>query len=215
MTKKERYIKIKEILDREYPDATCSLHYKKPHELLIATILAAQCTDKRVNQVTKGLYKKYPDIKAFAEANYDELSEDIKSTGFFRNKAKNIIACAKKIVSDFNGEVPSDFDSLTSLAGVGRKTAGVVLGDAFSDPHLVIDTHAKRLAKRMGFTKAEDPYKVELDLAKIVPKKEQADFCHELVFHGRAVCTARKPKCEICPVNEYCKNALVFLAKFS
>ena len=208
MTKKERYIKIKEILDREYPDATCSLHYKKPHELLIATILAAQCTDKRVNQVTKTLYKKYPDIKAFAEADYDELSEDIKSTGFFRNKAKNIIACAKKIASDFNGEVPSDFESLTSLAGVGRKTAGVVLGDAFSDPHLVIDTHAKRLAKRMGFTKAEDPYKVELDLAKIVPKKEQADFCHELVFHGRAICTARKPKCDICPITEYCKKGM-------
>ena len=202
MTKKERYIKIKEILDIEYPDATCSLHYKKPHELLIATILAAQCTDKRVNQVTKTLYKKYPDIQAFANADYDELSEDIKSTGFFRNKAKNIIACAKKIVSDFGGKVPSDFESLTSLAGVGRKTAGVVLGDAFSDPHLVIDTHAKRLAKRMGFTKEDDPYKVEKDLAKIVPKKDQADFCHELVFHGRAICTARKPKCDICPIAE-------------
>ena len=204
LTKKERYIKIKEILDREYSDAVCSLEYRKPHELLISTILAAQCTDKRVNQVAVTLYKKYPDIQAFANADYEELCNDIKSTGFFRNKAKNIIACAKKIVSDFGGEVPNDFDSLTSLAGVGRKTAGVVLGDAFDNPHLVIDTHAKRLAKRMGFTKFEDPYKVELDLAKIVPKKDRAFFCHQLVFHGRAVCTARKPKCDVCPVKEYC-----------
>ena len=204
LTKKERYIKIKEILDREYSDAVCPLEYRKPHELLISTILAAQCTDKRVNQVAVTLYKKYPDIQAFANADYEELCNDIKSTGFFRNKAKNIIACAKKIVSDFGGEVPNDFDSLTSLAGVGRKTAGVVLGDAFDNPHLVIDTHAKRLAKRMGFTKFEDPYKVELDLAKIVPKKDRAFFCHQLVFHGRAVCTARKPKCDVCPVKEYC-----------
>ena len=204
LTKKERYIKIKEILDREYSDAVCSLEFRKPHELLISTILAAQCTDKRVNQVAVTLYKKYPDIEAFANADYEELCNDIKSTGFFRNKAKNIIACAKKIVSDFNGEVPNDFDALTSLAGVGRKTAGVVLGDAFDNPHLVIDTHAKRLAKRMGFTKFEDPYKVELDLAKIVPKKDRAFFCHQLVFHGRAVCTARKPKCEVCPIKEYC-----------
>lgn len=204
MTKKQRYVKIKEILDVEYWDAVCSLVYRKPHELLISTILAAQCTDKRVNQVTVGLYKKYPDIEAFANADYEELCEDIKSTGFFRNKAKNIIACAKKIVSDFGGEVPNDFDTLTSLAGVGRKTAGVVLGDAFNNPHLVIDTHAKRLSKRMGFTKYDDPYKVELDLARIVPKEDRADFCHQLVFHGRAVCNSRKPKCEICPVNEYC-----------
>ena len=204
MTKKEKYKKIKEIFDVEYHDAVCSLNYRKPHELLISTILAAQCTDKRVNQVTVSLYKKYPDIKAFANADYDELSEDIKSTGFFRNKAKNIILCAKKIMDEFNGEVPDDFDKLTSLAGVGRKTAGVVLGDAFNDPHLVIDTHAKRLAKRMGFTKFDDPYKVELDLAKIVPKKEQAEFCHQLVFHGRAICDARKPKCDICPIKELC-----------
>lgn len=204
MTKKERYKLIKEVLDKEYSDAVCSLEFKKPHELLISTILAAQCTDKRVNQVTKTLYKKYPDIESFAKADYDELSEDIKSTGFFRNKAKNIILCAKKIVTDFNGEVPNDFDSLTSLAGVGRKTAGVVLGDAFSNPHLVIDTHAKRLAKRMGFTKQTDPYKVELDLAKIVPNEDKSDFCHQLVFHGRAICTARKPKCDICPIKEFC-----------
>ena len=123
---------------------------------------------------------------------------------FFRNKAKNIILCAKKIINEFDGEVPHDFDKLTSLAGVGRKTAGVVLGDAFNDPYLVIDTHAKRLAKRMGFTKFEDPYKVELDLAKIVPKKDRSVFCHQLVFHGRAVCDSRKPKCDICPIAHLC-----------
>ena len=204
MTKKERYIKIKEIFDKVYHDAVCSLNYRKPHELLISTILAAQCTDKRVNQVTVELYKKYPDIQAFANADYDELCEDIKSTGFFRNKAKNIILCAKKILSDHNGEVPNDFEKLTALAGVGRKTAGVVLGDAFDDPHLVIDTHAKRLAKRMGFSKFDDPYKVELDLAKIIPKKDRAVFCHQLVFHGRAICDSRKPKCSECPINHLC-----------
>ena len=208
MTKKERFEQIKKIFDEVYYDAVCSLKYKKPHELLISTILAAQCTDKRVNQVTVSLYKKYPDIHAFAEADYDELSEDIKSTGFFRNKAKNIIACAKKIVEVYGGEVPNDFDALTSLAGVGRKTAGVVLGDAFDDPHLVIDTHAKRLAKRMGFTKFDDPYKVELDLAKIVPKPDRAKFCHQLVFHGRAICDARKPKCNECPVKNFCPKKI-------
>ena len=208
MTRKERYKKIKEILDITYPDAICSLKYKKPHELLISTILAAQCTDKRVNSITPELYKKYPSPAAFANADYDELCEDIKSTGFFRNKAKNIIACTKKLVSDYDGEVPNDFEALISLAGVGRKTAGVVLGDAFNNPHLVIDTHAKRLAKRMGLTNNTDPYKVELDLAKSVPQKETSDFCHQLVFHGRAICTARKPKCEICPVNEICAKKI-------
>lgn len=204
MTKKDRFLKIKEIFDTVYHDAICSLNYRKPHELLISTILAAQCTDKRVNQVTVSLYKKYPDIEAFAKADYDELCEDIKSTGFFRNKAKNIILCAQKIVDEFDGKVPEDFDSLTSLAGVGRKTAGVVLGDAFNNPHLVIDTHAKRLAKRMGFTKFDDPYKVELDLAKIVPKKDRSQFCHQLVFHGRAICDSRKPKCDVCPIAHLC-----------
>ena len=208
MTKKERYEQIKKIFDEVYYDAVCSLQYRKPHELLISTILAAQCTDKRVNQVTITLYKKYPDIYAFANADYDELSEDIKSTGFFRNKAKNIIACAKKIVKDYDGKVPDNFDALTSLAGVGRKTAGVVLGDAFNDPHLVIDTHAKRLAKRMGFTKFDDPYKVELDLAKIIPKNDRAKFCHQLVFHGRAICDARKPKCGECPIKELCPKKI-------
>ena len=204
MKKTERYKYIKEILDKTYPEAGCTLRYEKPHELLIATILAAQCTDKRVNIITETLYKKYPDIKSFAEADYDELCEAVKTAGLYKSKAKNIIACAKKIMSDFGGEVPRTLDELTSLAGVGRKTAGVVLGDCFDTPSLVIDTHAKRLAKRMGFTKNTEPYKVEKDLAKFIPNEDKSKFCHELVLHGRAYCRARNPLCNECPVKEYC-----------
>lgn len=204
MTKKERYFIIKELLDREYDEAVCTLDYNKPHELLISTILAAQCTDARVNIVTKDLYSKYKTVEDFANADYDELCNDIKSTGFFRNKAKNIIDCCRKLLSDFGGEVPDTLEELVTLAGVGRKTAGVVLGDVFDKPSLVIDTHAKRLAKRMGFTKNTEPYKVEMDLAKIVPEKDRSVFCHQLVYHGRAVCDARKPLCEKCVINEYC-----------
>jgi len=204
MTKKERYFKIKELLDAEYSEAECTLDYTKPHELLISTILAAQCTDARVNIVTKTLYNKYRTVEDFANANYDELCNDIKSTGFFRNKAKNIIECCRKLIDEFGGEVPDTLEELVTLAGVGRKTAGVVLGDVFDKPSLVIDTHAKRLAKRMGFTKNTDPYRVELDLAKIVPVKDRSVFCHQLVYHGRAVCDSRKPLCEKCVLNEYC-----------
>ena len=204
MTKKERYFKIKELLDKEYSEAECTLDYRKPHELLISTILAAQCTDARVNIVTKDLYKKYRTVEDFANADYDELCNDIKSTGFFRNKAKNIIECCNRLIDEFGGEVPDTLEELVTLAGVGRKTAGVVLGDVFDKPSLVIDTHAKRLAKRMGFTNNTDPYKVEMDLAKIVPQKDRSFFCHQLVYHGRAVCDARKPLCEKCTLNEYC-----------
>jgi len=202
--RKERYLKIKEILDKTYPEAGCTLRYEKPHELLIATILAAQCTDKRVNIITETLYKKYPDIASFAEADYDELCEAIKTAGLYKSKAKNIIACAKKIMSDFGGEVPRTIEELTSLAGVGRKTAGVVLGDVFDTPSLVIDTHAKRLSYRMGFTKNTEPYKVEKDLAKFIPNEDKSIFCHQLVLHGRAYCRARNPLCGECPVREYC-----------
>lgn len=208
MTKKDRYFKIKEGLDRLYPDAGCSLVYKKPHELLIATILAAQCTDKRVNIITKTLYKKYRTVSDFANADYEELCDDIKTAGLFRTKAKNIILCCKRIDEVFGGEVPKTLEELTSLAGVGRKTAGILLGDAFDTPALVIDTHAKRLAKRMGFTKNTDPYKVELDLAKIVPEKDKSIFCHQLVLHGRAFCMARNPNCEECPLKENCPKLL-------
>ena len=206
--KTKRILKIIEIFKIVYKDADCTLDYMSPLELLIATQLAAQCTDARVNMVTPALFKRYPTVYDFADANPDELSSLIHSTGFYRNKTKNIIACCKKLISDFGGEVPSTMDELLSLPGVGRKTANLVLGDCFGIPGIVVDTHAGRLARRMGFTKNTDPYKVELDLVKIVPPEEQANFCHCLVFHGREFCDARKPRCLDCPISEICPKIL-------
>lgn len=206
--KTKRVLKIIEIFKKVYKDADCTLDYMSPLQLLIATQLAAQCTDARVNMVTPALFRRYPTVYDFAEADPDELSSLIHSTGFYRNKTKNIIACCKKLISDFGGEVPKTMDELLSLPGVGRKTANLVLGDCFGIPGIVVDTHAGRLARRMGFTKNTDPYKVELDLVKIVPPEEQADFCHRLVFHGREFCDARKPRCLDCPVSEICPKIL-------
>ncbi len=196
--------KIIEILDKTYPDADCTLDYMSPLQLLIATQLAAQCTDARVNMVTPYLFEKYKTVYDFAEADENELMELIRSTGFYRNKAKNIIACCKKIVSDFGGEVPKTMDELLSLSGVGRKTANLVLGDSFGIPGIVVDTHATRLSNRMGLTKNKDPYKIELDLLEIIPPEHQSAFCHRLVFHGRKFCTARKPNCNECPLGDIC-----------
>ena len=206
--KTKRVLKIIEIFKKVYKDADCTLDYMSPLQLLIATQLAAQCTDARVNMVTPALFKHYPTVYDFAAADPDELSALIHSTGFYRNKTKNIIACCKKLISDFGGEVPRTMDELLSLPGVGRKTANLVLGDCFGIPGIVVDTHAGRLARRMGFTKNTDPYKVELDLVKIVPPEEQANFCHCLVFHGREFCDARKPRCADCPVSEICPKIL-------
>lgn len=206
MTKKEKAKKIGEIFDCIYSDADCSLEYTKPHELLISTILAAQCTDERVNRVTKSLYKKYSSIEAFANADLEELQEDIKSTGFFRNKAKNIIQTCTAIVEKYNGIVPSNMEQLLELPGVGRKTANLVLNDAFGIPGVVVDTHAKRLAKRMGLTKFDDPFKVEKDLMECLPKENWGKFCHQLVFHGRQICSARNPKCDVCTINNICTS---------
>lgn len=206
--KTKRLLKIIEIFKKVYKDADCTLDYMSPLELLIATQLAAQCTDARVNMVTPALFRRYPTVYDFAAADPDELSSLIHSTGFYRNKTKNIIACCKKLISDFGGEVPKTMDELLSLPGVGRKTANLVLGDCFGVPGIVVDTHAGRLARRMGFTKNTDPYKVELDLVKIVPPEEQANFCHCLVFHGREFCDARKPRCANCPVSEICPKIL-------
>ena len=206
--KTKRVLKIIEIFKKVYKDADCTLDYMSPLQLLIATQLAAQCTDARVNMVTPALFKHYPTVYDFAAADPDELSALIHSTGFYRNKTKNIIACCKKLISDFGGEVPKTMDELLSLPGVGRKTANLVLGDCFGIPGIVVDTHAGRLARRMGFTKNTDPYKVELDLVKIVPPEEQANFCHCLVFHGREFCDARKPRCADCPVSEICPKIL-------
>ena len=206
MNKKERAQAFYEILKKEYPDADCTLDYKTPFELLIATQLAAQCTDARVNIVTKSLFVKYPDVKSFANADLKELEEDIRPTGFFRNKAKNIIACSKKLISDFGGEVPDTMDLLLSLDGVGRKTANLVLGDIFGKGGMVIDTHAKRILRRVGLTNETEPQKVERDTEKLIKRENQSEFCHRLVTHGRTFCTARSPKCEKCPAAEICKK---------
>ena len=197
---------IIDILNNEYGDADCTLNYEDTLQLLIATQLAAQCTDARVNIVMVDLVKKYPDVYAFANADLNELMDDIHSTGFYRNKAKNIIACCKKIISDFGGKVPGNMKDLLTLPGVGRKTANLILGDAFGIPGIVVDTHAGRLARRMGLTKNTDPTKVEFDLLKIIPKEHQTLFCHQLVEHGRKYCKAQKPDCENCPLNTICKK---------
>jgi endonuclease-3 len=171
---------------------------------MIATILAAQCTDARVNIVTKDLFEKYKTVYDFAGADLQELEQDIKSTGFYHNKAKNIIAACKLIISDFGGKVPGDMESLLKLPGVGRKTANLLLNDCFGIPGVVVDTHAKRLSNRIGLTKNQDPVKIEYDLMKVIPKEKWGSFCHQLVYHGRAVCNARKPLCEECGIKEYC-----------
>jgi len=204
MNRKEIARNIGKIFDKVYQDADCSLEYKTPLQLLISTILAAQCTDARVNIVTKTLYKKYKNVYDFANADLEELQEDIKSTGFYRNKAKNIIMCCQSLIENHNGEVPASMEQLLLLPGVGRKTANLVLNDVFGIPGVVVDTHAKRLAKRMGLTEHEDPEKVEKDLMECLPEENWGKFCHQLVFHGRAICTARNPKCHDCPVNSYC-----------
>ncbi len=207
--KRQRVLEIIKIFDKVYKDADCTLDYTSALQLLIATQLAAQCTDMRVNMVTPALFKRYKTVSDFASADPEELSEYIRSTGFFRNKTKNIIACCQKLISDFGGEVPSTMEELLTLPGVGRKTANLVLGDIFKIPGIVVDTHATRLSNRMGFTKNRDPYKIELDLLKIIPAEKQSSFCHQLVFHGREYCDARKPKCALCPISHLCpKNGL-------
>ena len=206
--KKQRVLDMIEVFDRTYSDADCTLEYQSALQLLISTQLAAQCTDARVNIVTKDLYRMYQDVYAFASADELELQNDIKSTGFFRNKAKNIIGCCQMLIKDYGGEVPGNMDDLLKLPGVGRKTANLVLGDFFGIPGVVVDTHATRLSNRMGLTTQKDPYKIELDLQKVVPRDHWASFCHQLVYHGRAFCMARSPKCDACPVNRLCPQKL-------
>ncbi len=203
-SKKERLLQILTIFRQVYADADCTLDYQNALQLLIATQLAAQCTDARVNLVTPALFQKYPDVYAFAHADETELQEDIRSTGFFRNKARNIIGCCQMLIKDYNGEVPGTMEDLLRLPGVGRKTANLVLGDFFGIPGVVVDTHATRLSNRMGFTKEKDPYKIEMDLQKVIPRESWAEFCHQLVYHGRQYCDARKPQCDTCPINHLC-----------
>lgn len=204
MDKKSRVIEIIKVFDQLYSDADCTLDYIDPLQLLISTQLAAQCTDARVNIVTQLLYKKYKDVYDFAKADISELEQDIKSTGFYRNKARNIKETCKMIIEKFDGKVPDNLEDLLSLPGVGRKTANLVLGDVFGIPGIVVDTHAKRLSNRIGLSSNEDPTKIEFDLMEIVPKENWSKFCHQLVYHGRAVCNARKPECAKCQILNYC-----------
>lgn len=196
--------KILEFLDKKYPDASCSLRYENPFELLVATILSAQCTDKRVNSVTKSLFKKYKTPKDFALADLDELKNIIKPTGFFNNKAINIKNMAIKIVENYNGSVPTNMKDLISLPGVGRKTANVVLGNCFTPEGIVVDTHVKRISKRLGLTKSDNPEKIEDDLLKIIPRENWNIFSHQMILFGREICASRKPKCDICELNNVC-----------
>lgn len=207
MTKKERVAALRQLMDAAYPEVKCSLNYSTPVEMLIATQMSAQCTDARVNIVTETLFKKYRSVEDFANADYEELCEDIKSAGFYRNKAKNIIACCQRLIDVYGGEVPDTMEDLLTLAGTGRKTANLVLGDIFGKPAVVVDTHCMRLAKRIGLTTSTEPAKIEMELKKIVPPDYQLRLCHQFVYHGRAVCTARKPKCEACPIASVCKSA--------
>lgn len=204
MTKKDLFFALWEKLDSLYPDAVCTLDYMTPFELLVATQLAAQCTDARVNIVTAEMFKKYNTPEDFAELPLETIEKEIKSTGFYKNKAKNLKECSIQLLSRHNGEVPDNMEELTALAGVGRKTANVILGEVFGKPAVVIDTHAKRLAFRMGLTKSVDPVKIEAELRKFIPEDLQFNFCHKLVYHGRALCKAQRPLCGECPLTEVC-----------
>jgi endonuclease-3 len=195
-------------LKRRFPEAKCSLNHRSPLQLLVATILSAQCTDARVNIVTKDLFKKYKTAKDFAEADPDKLAEMIKSTGFFRNKTKSILGMAQALVADHGGKVPHTMEELVRLPGVGRKTANVVLGNAFGiDEGVVVDTHVTRIANRLRLTRHKDAVKIERDLMRLIPKKDWTLFPHLMIHHGRAVCQARTPRCEECPINTHCPSA--------
>lgn len=197
--------KIISLLEKKYPAPECALTHKSPWELLVATILSAQCTDKRVNMVTPELFATFPTMQSFARSTQSKVEEKVKSTGFFRNKAKNIIACANALINDFAGEIPQNLDQLIKLPGVGRKTASVILGTAFNKAEgVVVDTHVKRLSFRMGFSDESDPEKIEKDLMKIIPEEKWIEFAHLLILHGRERCSARNPDCENCEIAGLC-----------
>ena len=195
-------------LEREYPDAVCSLVYKKPHELLIATRLAAQCTDARVNIVTPALFERYKTPRDFADADVKDVEEYIKSCGLYKTKARDIVAMCRQLCDDFGGEVPSTIEELTSLSGIGRKTANLIVGDVYGKPAVVVDTHCIRITSRLGFHAIKDPVKIEKILRDALDPNRSNDFCHRLVLHGRSVCTARSPKCGECCMREFCGYAM-------
>lgn len=206
--------KIVRRLKKEYPDVQTALEHHNPLELLVATILSAQCTDARVNLVTKDLFRKYKRPEDYANSPEGELEKDIQSTGFFRNKARNIRGCCRRLAEDYGGKVPETIEEMVELPGIGRKTANVVLGAAYCKATgVVVDTHVKRLAHRMGLTKHKDPIKIERDLIALLPRREWIEFSHRMIFHGRRVCTARKPKCDDCIVSDVCPKIGVRSAK--
>ncbi len=204
MKKKDRAIDLYRKLEQAYPDARCGLEYQNAWQLLVATILSAQCTDKRVNQVTVPLFAALPGPSEMAAASQEQVEKLVRSTGFFRNKAKNLILCAQQVLSLHQGEVPKNLDQLVALAGVGRKTANVVLGNAYQIPGMVVDTHVKRLANRFGWTKSDNPVQIEKELGKLLPKKVWTQAGHTLIAHGRACCKAPTPLCSQCPVVDAC-----------
>jgi endonuclease-3 len=203
--RKARVADILERLDRLYPNVTCALNHSSPWELLVATILSAQCTDKRVNEVTPGLFAKYPSIEAFANVSQDELANDIRSTGFFNNKARSVIGAARRILTDFNGEVPRSMEELLTVPGAARKTSNVVLGTAYGIASgVVVDTHVHRVSRRLDLTKKDDPVKIEQDLMKQISTERWILFSHQVIHHGRALCVARKPRCSECLLDPIC-----------
>ena len=204
--KKVRARVIYRILSKTYPNVRCELNYKTAYQLLVATVLSAQCTDKRVNQTTPALFKSYPNPLKMAQADIKDIQRLVKSTGFYRAKAKNIKTLSSKIITDFNGKVPNKLESLITLPGVGRKTANVVLGHAFGIPGITVDTHFGRLSRRFGWSKSLDPVKVELEVGDLIPRKEWTNLSQRLIWHGRRVCHSRKPACGACPIAKYCPS---------
>lgn len=208
MTKKQIALMAVEALKKEYPDAVCSLTYEDPLQLLIATRLAAQCTDARVNIVTPALFERFPTVDDFANAAYEQVAEYIKSCGLYKTKSKDIVEMAKALKNNFGGNVPDNIDDLISLPGIGRKTANLVVGDIYGKPAVVVDTHCIRITKRLGLHQLKDQKKIEFELRKLLPQDESNDFCHRIVLHGRAVCVARKPKCEECCMKDFCRKKI-------
>lgn len=208
MTKKQIALMAVEALKKEYPEAVCSLTYDDPLQLLIATRLAAQCTDARVNIVTPALFERFPTVDDFANATYEQVAEYIKSCGLYKTKSKDIVEMAKALKENFGGKVPDNIDDLISLPGIGRKTANLVVGDIYGKPAVVVDTHCIRITKRLGLHQLKDQKKIEFELRKLLPPEESNDFCHRIVLHGRAVCDARKPKCEECCMKDFCRKKI-------
>ena len=206
MEKQEIALQAVELLKKEYPDAICSLEYRKPHELMIATRLAAQCTDARVNIVCVDLFQKYPTVEAFAQADIADVEQIVRPCGFFHTKAKDIVHMCQMLMEQYHGVIPDTVEELVKLPGIGRKTANLVVGDIYHKPAIVCDTHCIRITNLLGLVNSKDPVKVENQLRPLLPPEESNDFCHRLVLHGRAVCVARRPQCDRCVLNVFCKH---------